>query len=159
MNFAAIDWPNIVATLASACLGGWIASRIAVSQMAAAQAAERAKSRREIARELIEAIDSLLHIAYRDNTNDGTLQRQRLRRRILSLVAMCIPERFVDTQDHLDRIDAWWHARQRAGVRPTGMGFTATEDFFYGIKSELFEAVFGMKAPLSRTNQGDAEQP
>jgi hypothetical protein len=98
MPLNVIDWPNIAATLASACVGGLIAAGIAGRQIKASHAAERDKTRRECARDLIESIDSFLHIAYRNETHEARLERQRLRRRILSLLATCLPERFEATQ-------------------------------------------------------------
>lgn len=63
-----IDWPNIAATLASAFIGGLIAAGVAGRQIKASHSAERDKTRRECARDLIESIDSFLHIAYRSET-------------------------------------------------------------------------------------------
>jgi hypothetical protein len=160
MPVNAIDWTNIVATLASACIGGLIAAGIAGKQIKAAQTTERDKSRRENARDLIESIDSYLHIAYRDSSPEGRLERQRLRRRILSLLVLCLPERFEATQKHLDDIDKWWqHRRSGIGHRPNGVGFTATEVFFDELKSALFEQVFGTRVALTRSNEAEQELP
>jgi hypothetical protein len=156
----AIDWTNIVATLASACIGGLIAAGIAGRQIKASQAAERDKTRRECARDLIESIDSFLHIAYRNDTVEARLERQRLHRRILSLLATCLPESFEATQQHLDGIDGWWRRRRRPGAqRVPGFGITATENFFGDLKSELFEQVFGTRVVLTRAGEAEEELP
>lgn len=159
-TLSTIDWPNIAATLASAFIGGLIAAGVAGRQIKASHSAERDKTRRECARDLIESIDSFLHIAYRSETPDSRLERQRLRRRILSLLVMCLPERFDATQTHLDGIDTWWRRRRsNSAQRIAGMGFTATEQFFDDLKSSLFEEVFGIRVVLSRVNEGAEELP
>lgn len=143
-----IDWPNIVATVAAAVIGGWIAARIAQRQTEAMQQVELQKFRSHAARELIEAVDSYVHIAYRSKDEAGKLERQRLRRRIVSLTAEVLPEKVEPVQEHLDGIEKWWRAK-RGGLAPKGMGYTATEIFFDGFKEDLFEQVFGKRMTLT----------
>ncbi len=84
MPLDTIDWPNITATLAAAAMGGWVAASVAKRQITAAVQVERDKAKREAGRELLESIDSYLHIAYRGD-GDQRWERQRLRRKIISL--------------------------------------------------------------------------
>jgi len=142
-----IDWPNIVATLAAALIGGLIASKVARHQIQANQQVEREKIRKETARELIEAIDSYVHIAYRDSSDAATLERQRLRKRILSLTALTAPDRFQHVKDHLIGIDRWWRQKQPgfSGPYVAGFGLTATQTFFESLKTDLFCQVFGQQ--------------
>lgn len=147
-----VDWPNIVATLAAAVLGGWIATRIAQRQIAASQKVEADKIRRELAREWIETVDSYLHIAYRSER----MQRQLLRRRMLSLTALVMPQRFDAVQAHLDGVEQWSRARQFNLPRPSGLGYSATEAFFVDLKEALFGEAFGVQFKL--THQSDPEQ-
>jgi len=141
MPLETIDWPNITATLAAAAMGGWVAASVAKRQITAALQVERDKAQREAGRELLESIDSYLHIAYR---GDGDLrwERQRLRRKIISLTLLTFPQQAASVQEHLDAVDAWWR-QQAGGPRVKGVGFTATEQFFNGIKQTLFSEVFG----------------
>lgn len=138
-----IDWPNVVATLFAAGVGGWVASSIARSQMKATLQVEREKARKDSARELVEAVDSYVHIAYRDQEGgQSKYERQRLRRRILSLCVLTLPKRFADVQEHLDAIDRWWLRRcGMVGVPVAGVGYTATNAFFEGFKTQLFREV------------------
>lgn len=66
-----IDWANVMATLASAAIGGWIAAKIAQRQSEAAFKAEQEKVRKEAARDLIESMDPFLHIVYRGDSYTG----------------------------------------------------------------------------------------
>lgn len=150
MTLSAIDWPNIVATLTAACLGGLIAAHVAKRQIDAAQRVDFDRTRRDTARELIEAIDSFLHIAYRGEQPVDKLERQRLRRRILSLTALVMSGRFNAVQDHLNLVDRWWGQR-RGGPRVAGAGFTATETFFTELKEGIFLEVFGTRVHLTAT--------
>ncbi len=145
-----IDWPNITATLIAAAIGGLIASKVARHQIEANQRAEREKVRRETARELIEAIDSYVHIAYRDQSDASPQERQRLRKRILSLVALTLPDNFPPVREHLDGIDRWWWQKQSGGTSAKGFGLTATNQFFEKLKSELFSQVFGQQFDFSQ---------
>jgi hypothetical protein len=147
--FGAVDWPNLVATLSAAVLGGWIASRIAQRQMTASAEAERDKTRRELARDLIESIDSYLHIAYRGSGEDR-FERQRLHRRILSLIALVMPAEFTATQNHLDAVELWWRAKTNPTLKPRGVGLTATETFCIALKQRLFAEVFGTLLVLTQ---------
>ncbi|CTP92549.1 hypothetical protein [Xanthomonas graminis] len=146
-----IDWPNILATLAAAAIGGWVAAGVASRQIQASLQVEREKVRQETSKELIEAIDSFVHIAYRHDNEEKRHERQRLRRRILSLTALALPEQFSDTQRHLDMIDRWWWRKQYQPSAPPiqGTGFTATNDFFEGVKTRLFRDVFGQRIEFS----------
>jgi hypothetical protein len=77
-------------------------------------------------RDLIESLDSFLHIAYRGDGPER-LERERLSRRILSLVALCMPERFEPMQQHLALIDQWWRAKRSGSAqRPRGVGYSVT---------------------------------
>lgn len=152
----AIDWPNIVATVAAAVLGGWIASRVAQRQIHAAQAAERDKARRDVARDLIESVDSYLHIAYRGGDQER-LERQRLRRRILSLTAIVLPDRFAAMQEHLDLVERWWRAKSNPAKKPRGVGYSATEAHFIDLKQAVFVEVFGARVQLSRSEDDLAD--
>ena len=144
-----IDWANVMATLASAAMGGWIAAKVAQRQSEAAIRAEQEKVRKEVARDLIEAMDSFLHIAYRGEDPNSRLERQRLRRRIQSLAALSVPERFADIQGHLDIVDGWWRSRE-GGPRVRGAGVSATEHFFDQIKGALLTEVFRVNVQLSQ---------
>lgn len=146
-----IDWVNAMATLASAAMGGWIAAGVAQRQSEAAIRAEQEKVRKEVARDLIEAMDSFLHIAYRGEDLNSRLERQRLRRRIQSLAALSVPERFADIQGHLDIVDGWWRSRE-GGPKVRGAGVSATEHFFDQIKGALFTEVFRVDVQLRQSD-------
>ena len=146
-----IDWPNITATLAAAAIGGWVAAGVAKRQIQASLEVEREKVRKETSKELIEALDSFVHIAYRHDSEEKRHERQRLRRRILSLTALALPARFADTQSHLDMIDRWWWKQKHPSAPPvTGAGYTATNEFFETVKTDLFREVFGQRIEFSR---------
>ncbi|MDM7553382.1 hypothetical protein [Xanthomonas fragariae] len=150
-----IDWPNIVSTLVAAAIGGCVAACVASRQIEASLQVEREKVRKETSKELIEAIDSLVHIAYRHDSEEKRHERQRLRRRILSLTALALPERFSDTQRHLDLIDRWWWKQSHpASPAVQGAGYTATNGFFEGVKTQLFCDIFGQRIEFS----GDSER-
>ena len=149
-----IDWPNIVATLAAAAIGGWVAAGVANRQIQTSLQVEREKVRKETSKELIEAIDSFVHIAYRHDSEEKRRERQRLRRRILSLTALALPERFADTQRHLDLIDRWWWKQSHPAAMPVqGAGYTATNDFFEAVKTQLFREVFGQRIEFSSESE------
>lgn len=150
-----IDWANTAATLISAVMGGWIASNIAKRQADVTNQVEQEKLRKEAARELIESMDSFLHIAYRGTDHESRMERQRLRRRIQSLAVLSLPDQFVAIQDHLDLVEGWWRSRE-GGPRVKGVGVTATESFFDGIKSRLFKEVF--KIDVSFNPSTEVEQ-
>jgi len=147
-----IDWPNVTATLVAALLGGWVATKIAKSQIQAMTQAEREKMRKETGLELMEAIDSFMHIAYRDQDEQSRFERQRLRRRILSLTALTLPDSFQSVQQHLDGIERWWRHKQGefTGSPPAGMGYTATSSFFEALKTNLFVEIFDQRIQFSR---------
>lgn len=92
MPLCTIDWPNITATLAASIIGGLIAAYVARGQIRAAMQVERDKARRETALELLESMDSYVHIAYRGEDAQQHWERQRLRRRIISLTVLTLPE-------------------------------------------------------------------
>lgn len=149
-----IDWANTAATLISAVMGGWIASNIAKRQADATNQVEQEKVRKEAARDLIESMDSFLHIAYRGADHESRMERQRLRRRIQSLAVLSLPEQFMAIQDHLDLVESWWRQRN-GGPRVKGAGVTATEGFFDGIKSRLFKEVFKIDVAFSPSLEAD----
>jgi hypothetical protein len=159
MNLFAIDWPNIAATLTATVLGGLIAVFVAQRQIKASQANERQRIVRDIARDLIESLDSFLHIAYRGDGEEHR-ERERLARRILSLCALCIPERFDAMQEHLGLVEQWWRAkRKNNGRRVRGVGYSATQGLFAEIKESLFLQVFGVTVRLTREAEEDGELP
>ena len=147
MPLDTIDWPNITATLAAAAMGGWVAASVAKRQITAAVQVERDKAKREAGRELLESIDSYLHIAYRGD-GDQRWERQRLRRKIISLTLLTLPEQAASVQEHLDAVDGWWR-QQAGGPRVKGVGFTATEQFFNNLKQTLFSVIFGTIVQLT----------
>lgn len=149
MDLSSIDWPNVTATLIAAAIGGKVAMSIARAQMNEIRAIEQDRIRRELGRELIEAVDSYVHIPYR-GAADETLERQRLRRRILSLTALLVPEQFNPVEDHLNRVDKWWRGRE-TGLSVRGVGYTATEEFMSRFKQTLFAEVFKTHIRVSET--------
>lgn len=70
-----MDWSNIFATLVASMIGGLVATSIARRQINATMQVERDKSRREVALELLESVDSYVHIAYRGGAEER-LERQ-----------------------------------------------------------------------------------
>nr|WP_238396060.1 hypothetical protein [Xanthomonas fragariae] len=141
--------------MVAAAIGGCVAACVASRQIEASLQVEREKVRKETSKELIEAIDSLVHIAYRHDSEEKRHERQRLRRRILSLSALALPERFSDTQRHLDLIDRWWWKQSHpASPAVQGAGYTATNGFFEGVKTQLFCDIFGQRIEFS----GDSER-
>ncbi|KRG63654.1 hypothetical protein ABB27_17410 [Stenotrophomonas terrae] len=149
-----IDWPNVMATLCAALIGGLVATKVAKGQVQAMLQAEREKSQKETALELLESIDSFVHIAYRGGDEQSRLERQRLRRRMLSLTVLTVPNRFTDLQSHLDGVDRWWFRKNNGGTQKIAdVGYTATNDFFERLKTDLFCEVFGQKISFSDVNE------
>ncbi|WP_078120443.1 hypothetical protein [Thiosocius teredinicola] len=134
-----IDWLNAGSTLIAAAIGGIIAARVATYQTRATLKAEQDGRKQETARELLEAIDSFMHIAYRGEHEE----RQRHCRRVLTLSALLIPDQFDAIQSRLNYVHLW-HRREE-GDKPRGIGLTATEGFFAKIKQHLFQTIFGVQ--------------
>ncbi|MFA6095007.1 MAG: hypothetical protein WC757_03945 [Candidatus Paceibacterota bacterium] len=103
--------------------------------------------------ELIDTIDSYLHIAYRDDSRQSPFERQRLRRRIQSLTSVALPEEYETTKDHLDKIHFWWLNKDKSqSTSPTkGIGYTASESFFQALKNKLNKKAFGIDIAPSKT--------
>ena len=159
MSLPSIDWPNIAATLTATTLGGLIAVFVAQRQIKASQANEHQRVLREVARDLIESLDSFLHIAYRGGDEERR-ERERLARRILSLCALSIPERFDVMQEHLGLVDQWWRVKHnKSDRRVRGVGYSATQLLFVDVKESLFRQVFGVTVRLTRDTEGDDELP
>ncbi|BBP01671.1 hypothetical protein [Sulfuriferula nivalis] len=138
-----IDWTNIVATLTSAMLGGWIASRIATYQTQATVRSNEQNQKQEVARDLLEAIDSFIHVAYRGESSE----RQRHSRRIRTLCALVLPSEFEEINNHLKKVEAWHRAE--SNDRPRGMGISATDKLLSATKQRIFLDVFNQRLDLS----------
>lgn len=149
-----IDWPNVIATLCAALIGGLVATKVAKGQVQAMLQAEREKSQKETALELLEAIDSFVHIAYRGADEQSRLERQRLRRRMLSLTVITMPTRFAGLQSHLDTVDRWWFRKNSGGTQKIAdVGYTATNEFFERLKADIFCEIFGQKILFSDVSE------
>lgn len=150
-----IDWLNIVATLVAAAIGGGVAVLVAQQQMRASESAEQRKRRSAAGLELVDTLDSYLHVAYRGDP----LDRQRLRRRILSLTALAMPVRFDAMQTHLELVDRWWASKKRNGPPVRGAGLSATDEFFRDFKQMLFLEVFGTSVQLVPSPEPESSEP
>lgn len=140
-----IDWINAGSTLVAAAIGGAIAARVATFQTRATFAAEQASRTQQTARDLLEAIDSYIHIAYRGDREE----RQRCERRVLTLSALVTPARFDAIQDHFELVNKWHQWKTNSGPKPHGIGLSATETFFEDVKQALFRTIFGVQLKSS----------
>lgn len=145
------DWPNIAATLISSIIGGLVAVYAARLQNQVTGKVEEDRMLKEITLELIDSIDSYLHIAYRDYSPETSYERQRLRRRIQSLTAVALYEEYEKTKGHLDKINLWWlnknSNQETSSIK--GIGYTASEDFFQVLKNKLHKKAFGINLPIT----------
>ena len=128
------DWADVTATMLSTIIGGVLASRVATYQTRATLKAEERRRQQAIARDMLETIDSYVHIAFRGETTE----RQRLDRRLRTLSKMILPEAYGSTDEHLLAV-ARWHSNTS---KPKGTGFSATTEFFDTIKQRLFAKFF-----------------
>jgi len=126
---------NIIVPLGSALIGGTAAYQIAKKQTVALQKIEKAKWHKEVVFELIENIDSFIDIAYRQDQEQYKNQRQKLKRRIISLLAFTLPDQRETVEAHIITIFSW-----HKGVKGQ-VNYGNTTDFFEALKNQLLKTI------------------
>lgn len=126
---------NIIVPLGSALIGGTAAYQIAKKQTVALQKIEKAKWHKEVVFELIENIDSFIDIAYRQDQEEYKNQRQKLKRRIISLLAFTLPNKRDAVETHTIAVFSW-----HKGIKGQ-VNYRDTTAFFETLKNELLQTI------------------
>lgn len=142
---------SIVVPIVAALLGAFIANQVAKNQIKTMLQLEKERVLKEATFELIDAIDSFVHISYRKSVEQE--ERQRLRRRILSLLALVDKDSFEMTSFELYKVEHWYKVQISSDnpddkklqlSRYPNIGFTSTNKFFAELKKDIMKKVYNI---------------
>ncbi|PAT41538.1 hypothetical protein CK623_00985 [Vandammella animalimorsus] len=131
-------WGSVIGSLIGGAIAYFVALKAAAAQTDATWKIEGDKRQKELAMQLLQAIDEYVLCSFRGTHEE----RQRAARRLLTCAALCMPDQITALQHCIKKVDEYRYAKEQDRPLPKGVNFKATQDFFNQLQTTITQKHF-----------------